>query len=103
MPFSNQVLGSGDAAANKTSPTEDQLALCGANYCPKGPPKSDDDATTANATAAENENFNVDITRIYTLAGIFLACSLVAPVIVAVLVDPVSRYRLSKSNDYHFK
>ena len=78
---SSLVLGSGK---NTTTATEDLnssvLAVCGANFCPS-------DGRVTNETSS---NFETDITRVYILAGVFLICSIIAPILVAVLADPLS-------------
>ncbi len=79
------VLGSGDVSEEKVPPNSSQLQLCGVNYCPSS-------AKAGNGTTEEeNNNFQVDPVAVYTLAGVYLACSLAAPVIIAILVDPLSR------------
>ena len=39
-----------------------------------------------------NANFDTDITKIYIIAGIYLACSIAAALLVAFFVDPLSRF-----------
>ena len=50
-------------------------------------------APDSNVTSAEqgDDNFSADRRSVYTLAATFLACSVVAPALVAVLADPLSR------------
>jgi len=77
------VLGTGGATANRTDPTEAQLASCGVNYCPW--------TGLADEGDEENENFKVSAIRIYVLSGIFVVCAALGPVVVGFLVDPLSR------------
>ena len=72
---------------------EDPLAMlrCGANYStayealPTSPLVQEEEQE-------ENENFAISNTTRYTLAGIYLACSLLAAAVIAIFVDPLSRY-----------
>ena len=43
-------------------------------------------------------NFQTDLTKIYILAGIFLGCSLSAAAIIAVFVDPLTRFGEDERN-----
>ncbi len=45
----------------------------------------------AEEAAGENENFKTGRTERMILSGVFLACSIVAPIIIALLVDPISK------------
>ncbi len=45
----------------------------------------------AEDAAGENENFKTGRTERMILSGVFLACSIVAPIIIALLVDPISK------------
>ena len=70
-----------------TDISEESLAKCGANYCPWS---LEDQEETEEEEVVE-ENFETTQTQIYTLAGIYLACSLIGPLIIALLVDPLSQ------------
>ena len=51
---------------------------CGTNYCPW--------------TNVSSENFGIDDNKtLYTLAGIYLACSVLAWILVIIFLDPLSR------------
>ena len=76
--------------------TDDDIIHCGSNYCPNYQP---DDAAAGNATEAAKDNFNTDITQIYIIAGIFLGCSLAAAAIIAVFVDPLTRFGEEERNE----
>ena len=65
------------------------LPQCGANYCPASAPVSSGNTTDSDD---DHDNFKTDITKIYTIAGIFLACSLAAAAIIAIFVDPLTRW-----------
>ena len=74
--------------------SDEALALCGANYCPNvEAPK------TINASAGQEDkalediedNFSASKSSLYTLAGIYLACSLLSAIIVSLLVDPLTQ------------
>jgi len=78
---------------NKTvSVSEEDMKSCGAAYCPaslsSAPP-------TVNITELEpepgNTNFDTSLSSIYSLAGIYLACSVTAALIIAIFVDPLTR------------
>lgn len=79
------MLSTGESAGNKTRPSEDQLALCGANYCPAASSGSDDDNND------DNENFKTSKADIYLLASIFLFFALLGPLMVTMFVDQISR------------
>jgi len=57
------------------------LALCGATFCPW---------ETRNGTAGGERPPD---SKIYLLMGIYLACAIVASGIVAVFVDPLTRFK----------
>jgi len=69
--------------------TDDDIIHCGSNYCPNDVAP----APPTNATDdAPKDNFQIDRTQIYIISGIFLACSLAAAAIVAIFVDPLTRF-----------
>ena len=68
---------SGGSTENNTI-TEDQLQFCGANFCHE---------ETGNATALEKPSSE----KIYMLAGIFLGFAVLASVIIAIFVDPLTQ------------
>jgi len=83
------VLGTGDATANRTAPNEEQLAKCGVHYCPwTGLASSEEDEVDEDDA---NENFKVPRVRVNLLSAIFVVCALAAPVVVTLLVNPLSR------------
>merc|ERR1711860_463461 len=68
---------------NTTEISEESLSQCGANYCPWSLEEKQENV---------EDNFETTKTQIYTLAGIYLACSLIGPLIIALLVDPLSKF-----------
>jgi hypothetical protein len=85
------------------------MAKCGSHFCAgaKAPEVVTDESLIApilnglNTTLAAqadleaevpNENFKTDINKIYIMAGIYLACSISAAVLIALFVDPLSRF-----------
>jgi len=72
-----------------SSDSDENIArLCGANYCPDTL-KADDNA---NDTDSGDDNFKTSQSSIYTLAGIYLTCSLCAALILAIFLDPLTRF-----------
>ena len=49
------------------------------------------DSNVTSAAEQGDDNFSADRSSVYTLAATFLACSVVAPALVAGLADPLSR------------
>merc|ERR1712223_1169550 len=91
--ISTSVLSSGVS----NTKTDADIIICGSAYCPA----QISVATVSNETEqeTENDNFQTDITKIYTIAGIYLACSLAAAVIIAIFVDPLSRFGEKERNE----
>lgn len=91
----NSVLGniistvvlSGDR--NETLDTSEVGELaCGSAYCPDT--LTSDSEETTNETKIDN--FQTSSSSIYTLAGIYLACSICAALVIALFVDPLTRF-----------
>ena len=83
------MLSSGNVEYSKVSDVD--IAInCGSSYCPAQLVSSSE---VANMTDMDMEidNFETDITKIYIIAGIFLACSIMAALIIAFFVDPLTR------------
>ena len=70
----------------------DILGVCGSAYCPAQISSSAADSGAAEEETPGNKNFSTDITKIYIIAGIYLACSLAAAFIIAIFVDPLTRF-----------
>ena len=76
------------------------MAKCGSAYCPAQLVSSSNITETPEPTSSvtaspediENENFKTDISKIYIIAGIYLACSIMAALIIVFFVDPLTRY-----------
>jgi len=98
--ISTSVLSSGSTATFPEVSDAD-MAKCGSAYCPaqlvasanisQSLESSDDDV--------ENDNFKTDITKIYIIAGIYLACSISAAFIIAFFVDPLTRFGEDERNE----
>ena len=73
---------------------ETTLSKCGVHFCPPdGSTKKDDSKSVINGSSTVvDENFKTTDTQIYVLAGVYLACSLLAPILIAVFVEPLSRF-----------
>ena len=88
------VLSSGNATVHEL--TDDDIIHCGSNYCPNTEDTSEEKDDGAEK---KQDNFETDITKIYIIAGIFLGCSLAAAAIVAIFVDPLTRFGEDERND----
>jgi hypothetical protein len=79
--------------------------LCGVNYCPAAGPSAEEilaakaEGTTPapDAAAEPDSNFEVSRSSIYILAGVYLACSLLSAIVVALFVDPLTRQDISRN------
>ena len=70
------------------------LSQCGVHFCPDTTSVKDTESVNnvkSNETELMNENFKTTDTQIYVLAGVYLACSLLGPILIAAFVDPLSR------------
>ena len=84
---------------NATAVDLDELYKCGINYCPTPdnltkPPISSDEAITEDVAQSASEEDTVDKTNLYILAGVYLAFSLASALVVALFVDPLTRYEI---------
>jgi len=105
--ISTAVLSSGNGNETYVGLTDAEMAKCGSNFCPQGsaPDVVIDESLIAdslsgllNATTeveVPNENFKTDITKIYLMAGIYLACSVTAAILLALFVDPLTRFGIT--------
>ena len=83
------VLSSGNRT--ETNFTEEALAKCGLYYCPDVK-NATNETESVNGTDAEVENnFKTDLSQIYTLAGVYLGCSIASAIVIALLLDPLTR------------
>ena len=74
---------------NTTEVSEEALISCGTNFCPSNGDEKEAAVTNVNETSEVEDNFKTTSTQIYTLAGIYLACALTAPIILALFLDPL--------------
>ena len=92
FPCSFAALGIG---RNQTEiDPETTLSTCGVHFCPADGSTEKDDTEKVNngSNTVVDENFKTTDTQIYVLAGVYLACSLLAPILIAVFVEPLSRF-----------
>jgi len=90
--ISSAVLGMTSDGDNVTEVIKTpDLSKCGVNYCPAVPVDNSGVNTTEIESKAE-DNFSASSTQLYILAGVYLACSILSAVVVAVFVDPLSKY-----------
>ena len=75
---------------NATSSATD-FSKCGVNYCPAPAKDNEPVNITENETAEEEDNFTITTSQRYILAGVYLICSVLSAVIVAIAVDPLSK------------
>ena len=75
-----------------TNISKEALDMCGANFCPAV-------EEPANKSGSVEDNFAVSKSSLYTLAGIYLACSLFSGIVISVLVDPLTRYGENERNE----
>jgi len=95
--ISTAILSSGAPADQLSDATI--AATCGSNYCPA---KLVEDETPVVETIVSNltdaaSNFGVSDESRYTLAGVYLACSVGAAIILAIFLDPLSRFGETES------
>ena len=64
------------------------LGTCGVNYCPAVPEEPKNETLVE---APKEDNFSTSTTQLYVLAGVYLACSILSAVTVALFVDPLSK------------
>jgi len=88
---STQVAGNliSSTVLSRSSPpprTEEELSLCGAGFCPG--------AIADNSTLLTRP----EPTQIYTMASIYLLLSLLSSIVIATLVDPLTRFVADKVN-----
>jgi len=92
--ISTSVLSSGNTE-DESGPVD--MSKCGSAYCPAQLISSSNITETADSVSdasnsVDNENFKTDITKIYIIAGIYLFCSISAAIIIALFVDPLTRF-----------
>lgn len=102
--ISTVVLSSGNATIADISSVD--FGKCGSNYCPDSVfskiSEVEEDISNAgyiNITEEVNKNFERDDAKIYILATVFLCCSVAASIIIAIFVDPLSKYGEDERNE----
>ena len=81
------VLGH-DKNGNSTEVPQVDLGTCGVNYCPAEPEAPKNETLVE---APKEDNFSASTAQLYVLAGVYLACSILSAVTVALFVDPLSK------------
>jgi len=66
------------------------FSKCGINYCPA--PAAVVNGTDEGQEIEDEDNFSASNYQLFILAGAYLACSIMAAVVVALFVDPLSKY-----------
>ena len=81
--------------------SDEEMALCGRSFCSQRAVTAEAMDISASIKDMDmlkeeedlpNSNFETDITKIYIIAAIYLACSIAAALLVAFFVDPLSRF-----------
>ena len=65
------------------------LSKCGINYCPA--PAAVVNETVEEQEIEEEDNFSASRYQLFILAGVYLACSILSAVVVAIFVEPLSK------------
>merc|ERR1711971_1372010 len=106
--ISTAVLSSGTSTYVEL--TDEQMGRCGSSFCSQAPvPDTVTDESLiaptlgglVNATTegevedVPNGNFATDISKIYIMAGIYLACSITAAILIALFVDPLHKFGIT--------
>ena len=74
------------------TPSDELISqTCGANYCPAQLVTTEEEIISKNMTEEIGDNFSISDQKLYTLSGIYLACSVGAALILAVFLDPLTR------------
>ena len=77
--------------------TDADMMSCASAYCPAQILSADNttyntaDDVADNQDDLENDNFKTDFRKIYIITGIYLVCSIASALIIAFLVDPLTR------------
>ena len=77
--------------------TDADMMSCGSAYCPAQILSADNTTHDSTDDAADNQdhlkndNFKTDFRKIHIITGIYLVCSIVSALIIAFLVDPLTR------------
>ena len=77
--------------------TDADIMSCGSAYCPAqilsahNTTHNTADDVADNQDDLENDNFKTDFRKIYIITGIYLVCSIASALIIAFLVNPLTR------------
>ena len=69
----------------------EDLQTCGYNYCPPVAEDKPEEEEDKESSAVE-DNFAISTEKLYTLAGVYLACSLTSVALVTFFVEPLTRW-----------
>ena len=72
--------------------SDEQMMACGSEYCPGDPGP---ETSPEEGVEVFNGNFDVAINKIYIIMGIFLGCSIAAALLIALFVDPLTRFGIA--------
>ena len=78
--------------ATDSNLSDEEMMACGSEYCTGDP---EPETSLEEGVEVFNENFDVDIHKIYIIMGIFLGCSIAAGVLIALFVDPLTRFGIT--------
>jgi len=82
--FTRNLISSSILSSGNTTMVDKDIEFCGVHFCPADVKASGDVITQPSKS------------KIYLLAGIYLGCAILAAILVAILVDPLTRYRKVK-------
>ena len=72
--------------------SDEDMMVCGREYWTGDP---EPETLPEEGVDVFNENFDVDIHKIYIIMGIFLGCSVAAAVLIALFVDPLTKFGIT--------
>lgn len=87
------------SSGNTTEISGVNFSTCGTGYCPAQIFSKIGEVEDEEEPVEANDNFKRDDAKIYTLATIFLCCSVAASIIIALLVDPLTKYGEDERNE----
>ena len=88
--FLFSVLSPGGDTSNVT--VDIDFNTCGVNYCPWTGKEEAKEVANDTSPAPKDDNFSTSKNQLYTLAGVYLVCSIASAIVVALFVDPLSKY-----------
>ena len=87
-PFHFLVLSDGQNVTHNDDTGD--YSKCGVNYCP-APATEETSKNLTEEEADKADNFSISKQKLYVLAGVYLACSVLSAIVVSLAVDPLSR------------